>query len=303
MKQKNIEIDQLLTFEKRLPEQTRFLLVDGHNLLFQMFFGFPSKIKNGDGKVINGTLGFVSTLLKVIKNLNITHCLVVFDKEQKLNNKSLDTDYKANRPDWSEVAEDDNPFSQIEDIQKVLKHLKISHTFSDFGFEADDYINTYVAEHKALFNQIFILSKDTDFYQVVDKNIFLINYNGKNTKILSENSIYEKLGIYPKHYIFFKSLTGDTADNIKGIDGIGKVTAKKLIDAHPNLEELFANLNTLPKSLFEKLENSKEKLTLNQTLISFELSEKIKTLPSHLLQVQNYDTVNGYQTLKTLNIV
>lgn len=303
MKNKKLTTDEMITFEKIKPLETRLLFVDGHNLLFQMFFGFPKKIKNKQGKVINGTLGFVSTLLKVIRSLSITHCLVVFDKEQKLKNKELLSDYKANRPDWSEVAEEDNPFSQLDDIEKALKHLNIHYIFSDFGLEADDYINTYIKQLESSFDKIFILSKDTDFYQVASNNIFLINYSGKNTKILSDASIYERLGVYPKHYAFFKALTGDSADNIKGIDGVGKVIAKKIIDKHGTIEELFQNLSTLPKKLSVNLVGNKERLILNKQLISFEVSRKIKTLSSSLLQVNNVENANGYQILKTLEIV
>lgn len=298
-----IETDQLLTFEKKQPDETRLLLVDGHNLLFQMFFGFPTKIKNENGKVVSGTLGFISTILKVIKNLEITHCLVVFDKQQHLNNKDLSTDYKANRPDWELVEDDENPFTQIEDIKKALDFLNIKHTLSNHGFEADDYISTYITKCQNIYSKLFVLSKDTDFYQIVNEKVFIINYSGKNTKILSQSSIYEKLGIYPKHYIFFKALTGDTADNIKGVDGIGKVTAKKLIEQHSNLNQLFKNFNALPKQMQNKLEGKEALLELNQTLIGFKNSSQIETISNKLLKVESFESTNGYQVLKQAKIL
>ena len=85
----------------------KLLLVDGSNLLFQMFFGMPARIVNEQGKAIQGTLGFVGALLKIIRMTSPTHIAVLFDGECENNRSTLNPEYKANRIDYNEVSEDE----------------------------------------------------------------------------------------------------------------------------------------------------------------------------------------------------
>ena len=91
----------------------RLLLVDGSNLLFQMFFGMPSRITNSEGKAIQGTLGFVGALLKVIRKTEPTHIAVLFDGEHENERTELNAGYKTNRVDYSQTPEEDSPFSSF----------------------------------------------------------------------------------------------------------------------------------------------------------------------------------------------
>jgi len=103
----------------------KLLIVDGHNLLFQMFFGMPTRIVSKDGKAIQGTLGFVGVLIKIIKMTTPTYVAVLFDAQQENERAKLDSQYKANRIDYSSVPEENNPFSQLSDIYKVLDFMGI----------------------------------------------------------------------------------------------------------------------------------------------------------------------------------
>jgi DNA polymerase-1 len=120
----------------------------------------------------------------------------------------------------------------MDTIKKTLKFLGIK-VFEKRGTEADDIIASlatqYLKEHKK--GKIFIASSDSDFYQLLSKNIYLIHFGkkGLNT-IFTPDSLHEKYTITPKQYILFKCLTGDTADNIKGISGIGPIRASKIIN-------------------------------------------------------------------------
>lgn len=84
----------------------RFLIVDGSNLLFQMFFGMPARIVNKQGKAIHGTLGFVGALLKIIRRIEPTYMVVLFDGEHENARSELNVDYKANRVDYSQIPEE-----------------------------------------------------------------------------------------------------------------------------------------------------------------------------------------------------
>ena len=94
----------------------KLLIIDGTNLLFQMFYGMPSRIINKDGKAIQGTLGFIGATIKIMKMAAPTHLVILFDGEHPNARTELLAEYKANRPDYSLVAEEDNPFSQIDDV-------------------------------------------------------------------------------------------------------------------------------------------------------------------------------------------
>ena len=100
----------------------RLLIVDGSNLLFQMFFGMPARIVNEQGKAIQGTLGFVGALLKIIRRTEPTHIVVLFDGEHENERSTLDSDYKANRVDYSETPEEETPFSQLPDVYAALDY-------------------------------------------------------------------------------------------------------------------------------------------------------------------------------------
>ena len=124
----------------------RLLIIDDSNLLFQMFFGMPARIVNEKGKAIQGTLGFVGGLLKIIRKVEPTHIFAVFDGEHKNNRQELNPDYKANRIDYNMVSEDKNPFSQLEDVYAALNYLSVKNT-ETADCEADDLIASYALSY------------------------------------------------------------------------------------------------------------------------------------------------------------
>ena len=98
----------------------RLLIVDGSNLLFQMFYGMPTRIVNSQGKPIHGTLGFIGALLKIIRRIEPTHLAVLFDGEHENVRAAIQPAYKANRTDYSKMPEEETPFSQLPDIYAAL---------------------------------------------------------------------------------------------------------------------------------------------------------------------------------------
>lgn len=125
----------------------RLLIVDGSNLLFQMFFGMPARIVNEQGKAIQGTLGFVGALLKIIRRTEPTHIVILFDGEHENERSALDSEYKANRVDYSETPEEETPFSQLPDVYAALDYLGIKHT-ETIACETDDLIAGYALTYK-----------------------------------------------------------------------------------------------------------------------------------------------------------
>lgn len=148
----------------------RLLIVDGSNLLFQMFFGMPARIANEQGKAIQGTLGFVGALLKIIRKTEPTHIAVFFDGEHESIRATLDSAYKANRVDYSEMPEENNPFSQLPDVYAALDYLGIKHA-ETCSCETDDWIAGYAFTYGQE-NEIVISSFDSDFFQLVTDHAF-----------------------------------------------------------------------------------------------------------------------------------
>ncbi len=243
-----------------------FLLIDGSNLLFQMFYGMPSRIVNHEGIQIHGVIGFMGALIRMIREFQPTHLAVIFDGECENDRRNLDTEYKGNRLDFSSLPEDETPFSQIQYIYKALDFLGIKHTEVSSG-EADDVIASYAVKFSPCMN-VIISSFDSDFFQLINDSVSVYRYRGKSSYMCDVNYIKEKFGILPSQYAYLKSLTGDASDNVKGIKGIGIKTASSLLREFETLENIISNVCKISKpSVKEAVKNGIERIRINYKLI------------------------------------
>lgn len=244
----------------------KILLVDGSNLLFQMFFGMPARIVNDEGKAIQGTLGFVGALLKIIRMTETTHMLVIFDGEHENNRCEIDTAYKANRIDYGKVGGEENPFSQLPDVYRALEYMGIKY-IETTDCEADDMIADYVYSYRDDTN-VIISSFDSDFFQLIGERVSVLRYRGEKTVLCTPQYLFEKFGIAPEQYADFKSLVGDAADNIKGVEKVGVKTAASLLQTFGTLEHIMENAEKIDKPSVRKsiLENT-DRLRKNYQLI------------------------------------
>ncbi len=277
----------------------KFLIIDGSNLLFQMFFGMPARIVNSRGKAIQGTLGFVGALLKIIRMVGPTHIIIIFDGEHENARSKIDADYKKNRADYSKVIEDENPYSQLSDIYKALDYLKINH-IETTCCEADDMIASYALSFGEDAN-VVICSLDSDFFQLVSEHISVLRYRGKKTMICTPQYIIDRYNITPNQYVYFKSLVGDTSDNIKGVEKIGVKTAALLLNSFGSLENIINNANDISKpSIKRAITENVDKIWQNYSLIKLDKSCPLQLRKSDLeLQVQNISTT---EVLKNIGI-
>ncbi len=228
----------------------RLLVVDGNNLLFQMFFGMPSRIVNKQGKAIHGTLGFVGALLKIIRSAEPTHAVVLFDGEHENTRCELNPEYKANRVDYSQIPENENPFSQLSDVYTALDFLGIRYAETQFC-ETDDWIAGYALTYGQEI-EIIIVSFDSDFFQLITDKVSVLRYRGKNTVICTTDYIKDRFDILPQQYADFKSLTGDKSDNIKGAERVGCKTAAYLLRQFGTLENILKNAENIKKPSVKK---------------------------------------------------
>lgn len=251
------------------PLMNKLLLVDGHCLLFQMFFGMPARITGKNGQAIQGTLGFVGALRKMIAMTRPTHVAVIFDGEVFNPRTTLDTDYKANREDFSQVDEQDNPFSQLPDIYRALDCMGIAHT-ETVDCETDDVLSAY-AKIYGNDTEIVICSQDSDFFQLISDRVTVLRYRGDHSVMCDVAYMQSKFGILPSQYADFKSLTGDGSDNVKGVSGIGPKTAAALMAQFGTLDALLCHPEQIAKpSVRASIMQSLDRLRLNQRLITLD---------------------------------
>lgn len=192
-------------------------------------------------------------LRKVAMELNPTSIITVFDSESgtaaKLNTNNQ---YKQNRP-TSEKA----MFDQLSIIKDALQYLDISY-IEHPDYEADDVIGS-IATGESLNNDIFILSQDKDYYQLISSNISIIHVNKGQIVTITKDVFFEKYGFDCSRYIEFIAIKGDPSDNIPGIKGIGSKAATKLI---------IKNKHILDECDFELFVNNIESAKLNIKFLS-----------------------------------
>lgn len=205
-------------------------------------------------------------MLKIIRKVEPSHMFVVFDGEHENERCDLDSEYKANRIDYSTVGEEENPFSQLQDVYNALDYLGIKH-IETTDCEADDLIASYALSFGQQM-EIIISSFDSDFFQLITNNVSVLRYRGEKTVICTPEYVMDKFGIVPEQYADFKSLVGDAADNIKGAEKVGVKTAAMLLEELGTLENIIANVDNIKKtSVKESIIRNAEKLRLNYLII------------------------------------
>jgi DNA polymerase-1 len=278
------------------------LLVDGHNLLFQMFYGMPNKIYGKDGMSCHGVIGFIGGLLKSLTINNPDYLLIVFDGEDSGNRREINSNYKANRIDYSQVPISENPFSQYPQILKALDYINIKYYETD-GYEADDLIASYVKHYQDEI-KVLIQSNDTDFLQLINQNVNIFKYRGKNSKRLTEKEVVLNFGVTPDKIALLKSLVGDKSDNLIGVSKVGVKTAAKLLNKFNTIENIYHNIDSIEsESIRSNLITDKDTVFKNYALIN--LTGEIE-LPYHLDELKckaNYQDYKTFEVLKKINIL
>jgi len=239
-------------------------------LIYRAHFAFSKNpIVNSKGINTSAVYGFLNTLLELLNKEKPTHVAVAFDTKSPTFRSDIFSEYKANRerqPEDIQVA--------IPIIKNFLEHLNIKRVELD-GFEADDIIGTlscFLSEEED--TQVFMMTPDKDFAQLVKKNVFLYKpaFMGRGVDILGVNEVLEKFKIKEVGQVIdFLGLQGDSVDNIPGIPGVGPKTAQKLLSEYGSVEGILENKEKIKGSVGMKVRDNTE-----SALMSKELA-KIKT--------------------------
>ncbi len=214
--------------------QPPFILVDGSYYLFRTYHALPKTMQNSQGLVTNAIRGTLNALLKLMRRYHPTHMAVCFDTKSPTFRHAMSEDYKANRPKMDiELAE------QIPYIHSLVAALGIPLLRIE-GAEADDIIGTLAYRAVAEGHHVVISTGDKDMMQLINDCVILEDsFTGKVT---DSAGVVEKFGINPEQMIDFLTLMGDSSDGIKGVPGIGKKTAKDLLNEYGNIDNMLKNV-------------------------------------------------------------
>lgn len=212
-----------------------FILVDGSYYLFRTYHALPKTMMTSQGLVTNAIRGTLNALLKLMRRYHPTHMAVCFDTRSPTFRHQLSDDYKAGRPPMDvELAQ------QIPYVHRLVTALGIPLLRIE-GAEADDIIGTLAQRAVAKGHHVVISTGDKDMAQLVNDAIILEDsFTGKVTDY---QGVIDKFGIEPYQMIDFLTLMGDSSDGIKGVPGIGKKTAKDLLNEHGSIANMLANLD------------------------------------------------------------
>ncbi len=222
----------------------KFLLVDGNSLLHRAYHAFPGLVTSR-GQVVGAVYGFSSMLLSAIERVEPDFVAVTWDVSKRNFRHVIYKEYKAGRAEMEREM-----FEQIDTAKSVVEVINIPQFGLD-GFEADDLIGTLTEKVKRLKEvQVVIATGDRDSFQLLDgtKVVIYMPVTGWNKAkaeidLIDEDYLRSRYGLRADQIIDLKALMGDTSDNVKGVPGIGEVTALKLMHQFASLDKIYMNLD------------------------------------------------------------
>ncbi|PWS32420.1 DNA polymerase I [Pedobacter paludis] len=253
----------------------KLFLLDGMALMYRAHFALSKNPRfTSTGINTSAVMGFTNTLLDVLKKEKPTHIAVVFDTEAPTERHTSFEAYKAHRQAMPEDLAAAMPY-----VIKLITGFNIPVITSD-GYEADDIIGTLAKKAELKGYQVYCMTPDKDFAQLVSENIFIYKpaRMGNDMEILGVKEVLAKWEIENVlQVIDILGLWGDAVDNIPGIPGIGEKTAKLLIKQYGSMENIIANSHELKGKQRENVENFAE-----QGLISKKLATILLDVPVEL---------------------
>ncbi|MGO4876157.1 DNA polymerase I [Pedobacter psychrotolerans] len=253
----------------------KLFLLDGMALMYRAHFALSKNPRfTSSGINTSAVMGFTNTLLDVLKKEKPSHMAVVFDTDAPTERHTSFEAYKAQRQAMPEDLAAAMPY-----VIKLITGFNIPVITSD-GYEADDIIGTLAKKAEQKGYQVFCMTPDKDFAQLVSENIFIYKpaRMGNDMEILGVKEVLAKWEIENVlQVIDILGLWGDAVDNIPGIPGIGEKTAKSLIKTYGSMENIIAHSHELKGKQRENVENFAE-----QGLISKKLATIILDVPVEL---------------------
>ena len=248
----------------------KLFLIDAYALIFRGYYAFIKNPRiNSKGMDTSAIMGFMNSLLDLIKRESPENLAVAFDKGGSSDRLEIFEEYKANRNETPDAIKIAVPY-----IQAILKAMQIPILVKS-GYEADDIIGTVAKNAEQNNYEVFMVTPDKDFAQLVSENIFMYRpaRMGNGIEIWGVDEVQKKFEITdPLQVIDFLGMMGDSVDNIPGLPGVGEKTAKKFLAEYGSMEKLLENTDKIKGKLREKIELNKDKGLLSKKLATIMLS-------------------------------
>lgn len=231
----------------------RLFLFDAYALIFRGYYAFIKNPRiNSKGRDTSAIMGFTNSFFDIIRRENPDHLAVCFDKGGSHARTEMYEEYKAHRDETPEVIRESIPT-----IKAFLKYMSIPSVELE-GLEADDIIGTLAKQAEKEGYEVYMVTPDKDFAQLVSENIFMYRPSGRGRgggyEIWGIPEVQEKYGVEkPSQVVDYLGMRGDAADNIPGLPGVGDKTAKKFLAKFGSMEELLNNTDQLKGKLKEKV--------------------------------------------------
>jgi len=242
----------------------KLFLLDAYALIFRGYYAFIKNPRiNSKGMNTSAIVGFMNSLLEVIRKEQPHLLAVCFDKGGSQQRTAIYPEYKANRDETPEAIRLAIPY-----IHQILEAMRIP-IIEKEGYEADDIIGTLSKQAEKQGYTVYMVTPDKDYSQLVSPHIFMYKpaRGGNEVEIWGVEEVKENFQVeYPEQVIDLLGMMGDAVDNIPGLPGVGEKTAQKLLKEFGSLENLLANTDELKGKLRENIEANKEKGLLSKTL-------------------------------------
>ena len=246
----------------------RLFLIDGHALVFRMYYAFYSHpMINSKGVDTSILFGFTKYLLELIEKEKPSHLAVAFDPPGGTFRHELYPEYKGTRAETPQLVID-----ALEPLQKICGALHIP-VLMVSGYEADDVIGTMAKKAEKEGFTVYMVTPDKDYGQLISPNI--IQYkpgkNGSDPELVDVEKVCSKYGISsPQQVVEILTLCGDSSDNVPGVKGIGEVGAGKLVSKYGTVDNIYKHLEELTSRQREALDNAKDHISLSHTLVTID---------------------------------
>lgn len=248
----------------------RLLLVDGHYYLYRSFFAIRG-LTNSKGEPTNAIYGFVKALRRMLADLRPDYAAVIWDAGLPERRTQLQPEYKQHREEMPDDLE-----VQQEPIQEIVPLLGVASVYLE-NHEADDLIASYVVEACREGIECVVATNDKDILQMVRDGVSIystakadVGEGNGGFKLLGIPEVTAKWGVEPSLIADVLALTGDSADNIPGVPGVGGKTAAKWINQYGSLDLILEGAGLDPK-VREKVEASRGQIESNRAMVALDL--------------------------------
>lgn len=239
--------------------QNKILLLDSNSLMHRAYHALPN-LKSSKGLYTGAIYGFLSILLRLIKEQKPTHIAAAFDLHGPTFRHEMFKDYKATRKPMDEELR-----QQVEPLKQLITAMGIK-IVSLQGYEGDDILGTL---SKRFDDECIIVTGDRDSFQLVSPTtkVFWTKKGVSDIEVYDEERLLQD-GFTVSQFIDYKALRGDTSDNVPGIPGVGEKTAKQLLEKYGSLDEILAHAAEIPGKLGQNVQNGRDIAILSKELVT-----------------------------------